>query len=222
MQRFRAGDLSFTAPESWAEVTLSQFLTLNAPDAPTDPRFIITTLSGLPESDFRDKKAPFDLSAFVLEHLGYVWDMPNVPESLPKTIILNDKTIVLPSDIGEVATVGQMWDVELMVKERQKEELPVDPASLADVLLSVYLWPMLRTDPYVDRYQAVEELWPILSKLPCIDGLATAGFFLRSSLQPSSSGKVSVSRLPPTPTKIWPRLVSKVLHRFKTTSSLSS
>lgn len=202
MQRFRAGSLVFLAPKSWDEVTLSQFLTLTNPDAPDSAGFVISTLTGRPEEEFKREDAPVDVTSFVLEHLKFTRKLPTIEDLLPSVLHIEGKEIELPKDLGSVAKIGQMWDIDLLIRTRQREGDPVDPASMAEYLLPVFLWPLLRSEPYTDRYKAAE-LWPIISGMPCLEGLAASGFFLLNSLNPTPTGKVSVEEVTKTPLKGW-------------------
>lgn len=216
LQRFRAGSLSFTAPINWSGVTLGQFLDLSADEAPDSSAFIITTLSGLPEAELRAQPVPYDFDAFVLNHLGFINTVPPVPDELPKSITVGGQVIKLPKDLGASALLGQMWDVDLVIRSMQKRKLPVDPVALAEIILPVFLWPLLKSEPYTDRHQAHAELWPIIRTMPCIEGLAASGFFLRSSLSPMPSGIISVEALHPTPLKRWPQPLRRVWTYLRT------
>lgn len=204
MQRFRADSLSFTAPSVWAEVTLGQFLALTAEDAVDSSAFIITTLTGLSEAELRSQSVPMDFNAFVLDHLSFITTPLSVPDQLPKVITIDGRELRLPTDLGASALIGQMWDVDLVIRNREKQKQPIDPTVLADTLLPVFLWPLLKEETYTDRHEATRELWPLIQSMSCVEGLATAAFFLRSFLSPLPTGRISSQKLLPTPSSRWP------------------
>lgn len=224
MQKFSAASLSFSLPESWQEITLGQFLLITNPEASDDPAFIISTLSGVPQSELRTQRGPlFEVTPVVLEHLDFISStVPSVTEVLPETITIEGVTYPLPNDLGAEATLGQMWDIELVLRTFQKEGKPIDPPALANIILPVFLWPILTDKPYKDRYESADELWPLIEKVSCIDGLAITGFFLRSSLSPSRTGKISVTKLGQIQTKKWQRLLHQAWSYLSLTTSASS
>ncbi|MBD2704424.1 hypothetical protein IC229_27535 [Spirosoma sp. BT702] len=202
MQRFKSGDFEFDIPTSWAEVTLAQFMAIAQSDSDTSPYAIIAALCGMDEDDFKSQTLPFNASLFIVERLDFLKKEPALKPELPKTVTIDGVTHKLPHDLGAVATVGQMWDIDLVIRAREKAKQPVDSANLADQLLPVFLWPVLRTDPYVSRHHAAE-LLPIISAMPCLEALAVSAFFLRNFINPTNTGRISVVLLPLTRWKKW-------------------
>ncbi|NEU67940.1 hypothetical protein [Spirosoma agri] len=190
-------------PESWAEVSLGQFLTLSDPQAPKDSLFIISTLSGLSIDELRGAVA-YDLDEVVLSHLAFIWTAPAISSTPPEFLTINDQRVGFPDDLGTEVTLGQMVDVRHVIRGRQSKKEPVEPVVMASTVLPVFLWGKMRTDKYVNRQKATEQLWESIQTISCLDGLAASAFFLRNSLKLSPSGRVSVQAWTnPTSLKGW-------------------
>ncbi|WP_338876952.1 hypothetical protein WBJ53_14945 [Spirosoma sp. SC4-14] len=221
MKRFKADDLVLDIPTSWNEVTLHQFYELTKEDAPTDSIYVISTLASLTPDQLRKSKA-YDLDSVILEHIQFIYDSsPDLQPGAPTSITIDGKTIVIPSSIDKDATLGQMTDIKFVIQKRQSDKEPVNSAVMAPVLLTVFLWPYLRNEPYTDWHEA-GELWDTVSKMNCIDGLRLSAFFLRNSLSPSPSGKVSEIPNRPTLSSVWQRLGFRASRTSKPTTPQST
>lgn len=194
MKRYRAESLTFTLPESWHEVTIDQYLQLTDEDAPNTSAHRITTLSGVDEAEFR-KLTSLDLDLVVAAHTSFLFELPQIKTERPDKVTIDSKSIRIPNDLGAFASVGQMWDVEFVIRQRESQHLPVDAISLTRDLLTIFLSPLVSDQAYTNRHAAAE-LWPVVGKLNCIDGLVLSAFFLHNFLNPSPSGKISVEALP--------------------------
>ncbi|GAB3643943.1 hypothetical protein [Spirosoma arcticum] len=212
MKRFKADTLTFPLAESWGEVTLDQYITITDPDAPTSSEFLLTTLTGIPGDDFRPLRA-YDLDFTINQHLSFITEPPALPTVPPTKVTIGGKLIKLPADLGAVATVGQMRDVEFVVSSRQKEGEPVDVITMAPVLLPIFLWSSLRTDVYTNRH-AAEALWADIGAINCVEGLALSAFFLSSFFKPSPSGRISVETIPQIQTRSWPQRLRRACQRL--------
>lgn len=221
MQRFNAGSFSFLGPSSWQDVTLAQLLKLADNDAAKTAAFVISTLSNLSEEELRGKSATFDLKTFVLNHLAFIYENPEIPDVLPKQVTIAGQTYTLPHDLGATALLGQMWDVDLVIESKQSKNLPVTPVTMAETLLPVFLWPLLQSEPYTNRHKAAE-LWPLVSSMPCIEALAVSSFFLRNILSPFPSGLLSVETLPSIHLKSWRQKLYQVWRALTSISQRSN
>ena len=180
MLHVQADTLSFTLPGDWSEISLSQFLAYLA--AQTDTEQLIA-LSGLTPAELRYHPA-FDLSR-VINQLAYLQTIPDWSTwPRPSKLTLEEKIIILPATLGEMALLGQMWDADTLYRAMSTDDQPPTYLTMAQVLLSIFLYPTITGEKYTDHQQA-STIIPLLETLPVTDALPLAAYMFESWKHPS-------------------------------------
>lgn len=208
MVHVQADNLSFTLPASWDEVTLGQFLAyLNA----KNDSELLSILSGIAIEELRPQQTP-DLSRIVgqLAYLQTIPDWKTWPA--PTRLTVDGKEVKLRSDLGEMATLGQMWDFEKIYHAMLATDQTPTYLTMVHATLSINLYPEITGEKYTDSQQA-STIIPLLDTLPVNDMLPLAAFLFERSVNPPASGKITVTQIPKVKAKAWYNLIGRVWPR---------
>lgn len=182
---------SFTVPADWSEISLSQFLAYLEAETEAD---IIAALSGLTPAEFRRQQA-VDIS-LMMSQLPYLQAIPDFKSwPVPAQLTIHDQVIHQPARLAQKAIVGQGWDISTIYRQRKANQQTVDPRSMAQIVLCVYLYPLVSGKAYTTAEEAFS-IAPLIDALPVTDALPLAYALFEGWQHPQPSGRIIVTPIP--------------------------
>ncbi|RIV19731.1 hypothetical protein DYU11_22645 [Fibrisoma montanum] len=191
----RAGHepIQLTLPARWSEVTTAQALSLIAKADELTERQIFTILTGLSVDELRPVRIP-NLGNIIDGPLSFLLSVPDFTDMpAPTQLRIDGQVIDVPTNIG-LESLGQKWDLDDELKDRESLGGYQNYLVAAEPLLSIYLFPVVTGENYKDISQA-NAFWPRLASLPCTDLLPLAAFFLASYMNLTNTGQPSLKTI---------------------------
>lgn len=178
-------------PDSWATCSTEVFQRIISqwePEKPIKERSILKLFNCMTGYDINPQEDDLDLEAAIWECTRFVYtepmDFTKLP--LPKTFIIGDKVINIPSDIGRMR-IGQNIHV------RQELQSGIDPNSIMSLITAIYLQPAFDNSAF--DFHRAKEIEKLILQKP-ITQIYPIGFFLLRLLRNYGRGFLpSLSRM---------------------------
>lgn len=170
----KLGDIAFSLPTSYGELTYNQFVALKDMSDTSDIVGIFSILSGV-EKSIIEQSGDLDLDEKIISLIKFLEKLPNLVFLLPDQIYIGDKWYQKPTGI-EVNTFGQKLSLQRKVISIQKEgkgEVDIYP-----FIVALYMQPAITGTPYDE--DEVDRLVPLIMECKINQLFPIASFFLKS------------------------------------------
>ena len=179
---------TFDIPNSWADVTVAQFLRLakampdktgGAPATETSIDFMacLEAISGVPRAIWENTRQS-DIETVLLPNLKWMQVPLNLNDcKKPEKVVVAGKEVTVPTDLAS-ETFGQKISIEemlLKVKEAPNQNLAI--VNNIPMATAVYLYPLATGLPYSDK--EARDFCRHTEQLPIMQAYPLTAFFLK-------------------------------------------
>lgn len=147
MTEFNEGELTFSLPSNWKEITLGQFLAIRnllkdggAPDIFTQ----LSILSSVEREFFFHSEMPEERFEEFISAIAWMGEAPDYSTfTKPELYEIGNKALVIPDDLT-LKTLGQKYAFETKVLPVSVvvEETPMCDIDVMDMAVAIYLQPL--------------------------------------------------------------------------------
>jgi hypothetical protein len=189
MLEIKLGDIPYSIPVSWREVTLSQFKRiLNPTEGKDHLTEVESILTGIDYDLLFNSVRPKEENDLLITACGFAGKLPDwFDEPMPDSITISGKKIDFKSIDISMMTTGQ-YNVFIAIASANpmvwKDKLYVNINNI-DTAIAAYLYPLWSGKPFTDQWKT---MLPELGQMPFLPLFAVASFFLNKFNSSQKSG----------------------------------